>query len=100
MEIKEINYHIKDAIRTWSDIMLKADAENWAFHLNYDEEDILNALQMFIHVASNSAIKNGHLNDENIEKLMGDFRSAINKTFGFDSVELTKKVYDRYGEHK
>lgn len=90
--IKEINQHISDALEQWSDIMLKADADLWAYELNYTDEDLLNALYIFNHVAQNVAIKSGFLNEKNVSQKMDKFRKLIVECFGFDTVELTKKV--------
>lgn len=91
-EIKEINQHISDALEQWSDIMLEADADAWAYELEYSDRDLLNALLIFNHVASNKAIKNGILNENNVFKKMQQYVDALNYCFGFDSAELTKKV--------
>lgn len=80
-QIKEINKHISEA-----------DANNWAYHLEYSDEDLLNALQIFNHVAGNIAIKNGFLNEKNVVEKMNIFTTALEDSFGFNSVELTKKV--------
>lgn len=91
-EIKEINTHISDALKQWSALMLHADADNWAYNLNYSDEDLLNAFFIFHHVASNIAIKNGALTEENAVSKMYKFREAVKECFGFDTVELTNKV--------
>ena len=90
--IKEINQHISDALEQWSDIMLKADADGWAYELNYTDEDLLNALYIFNHVAENIAIKNGFIDEKNVIEKMSVFKNCIKDAFGFDTIELTKKV--------
>ena len=92
LEIKEINEHISSALETWQEIMLQADAGEWAYYLNYTDEDLLNALYIFNHVAQNIAIKNGYLADASVEEKMAGFRKGIKEGFGFDTVELTRKV--------
>lgn len=91
-EIEEINTHISDALKQWSALMLHADADNWAYNLNYSDEDLLNAFFIFHHVASNIAIKNGALTEENAVSKMYKFREAVKECLGFDTVELTNKV--------
>jgi hypothetical protein len=91
-EIEEINTHISDALSQWSEIMLHADADNWAYNLNYSDEDLLNAFFIFNHVATNIAIKNGALTGENAVSKMYRLRDAIKNCYGFDTVELTNKV--------
>ena len=50
------NQEIKDGLAHWQEIMNLADADQWAFFLEYD--DLFNALYI-IHVAQNIAIKKG-----------------------------------------
>lgn len=96
-QIKEINQHISDALDQWQGIMLEADAAGWAYYLNYTDDDLLNALYIFNHVAENIAIKNGVFDDKNATKKMTAFRQAIKECFGFDTVELTNKVLKPHG---
>ena len=63
-DIKEINKHISDALKQWSEIMLLADSDEWSYSLEYSDEDVLNALYIFNHVAQNIAIKSGWYKDE------------------------------------
>lgn len=92
-DIKEINQHISDALEQWSDIMLHADADNWAYYLDYSDKDLFNALYIFNHVAQNIAIKNGFIADEqDAQSKIRDFRKQIKESFGFDTIELTNKV--------
>ena len=91
-EIKEINKHISDALEQWSDILLESDAKDWSYYLNYTDRDLLNALQIFFCVASNIGIKNGSLNYDNIEEKITKLKECIKDTFGFDTVDLAKKV--------
>ena len=91
-EIKEVNEHISAALEMWQDVMLQADAMEWAYYLNYTDEDLLNALYIFNHVAQNIAIKKGYLNEENAEMRMRRFCDCIENCFGFNTIELTNKV--------
>lgn len=91
-KIKEINKHISDALEQWSDITTLADADNWAYHLEYSDADLLNAFRIFIHTWSNRAIKEGLLTEENVGEKMHEFAHAVYNTFGIDTIELTNKV--------
>lgn len=86
------NQEIKDGLAHWQEIMNLADADQWAFFLEYDDADLLNALYIFNHVAQNIAIKKGFLNMDNAEQKMRWFCESIEECFGFNSVELTKKM--------
>lgn len=95
-EIAEVNEHISAALEMWQDVMLQADAGEWAYYLNYTDEDLLNALYIFNHVAQNIAIKNGYLADASVVEKMASFRKGIKEGFGFDTVELTLKVLGKH----
>lgn len=95
--IKKINKEISGALKFWQDVLNLADADEWAYYLNYSDEDLFNALYIFNHVATNIAIKNGTLDDANAEDNMALFVKAIEKCFGFNTIELTNKVLAKYG---
>lgn len=97
-EIKEINQHISDALKQWSDIATLADADNWSYHFEYSDEDLFNALYIFTHVAQNIAIKNGYINENNATEKIHSFKDSLKETFGFDTIELAEKVLNKYGE--
>ena len=98
--IKKINKEISGALKFWQDMLNLADADEWAYYLDYSEQDLFNALYIFNHVAQNIAIKNGALNDANAEDNMSAFVKAIEKCFGFNTIELTNKVLANYGRYK
>ena len=90
--IRQINKDIKGALHFWADMLLISDSDEWSYLLDYDDADLLNALYIFNHVAQNIAIKNGHLDDTNVEDKIAIFRKGIKDGFGFDTLELTNKV--------
>lgn len=97
-DIKEINQHISDALKQWSDIMLLADSDEWSYRLEYSDEDLFNTLYIFNHIAQNIAIKNGYINENNATEKINYFKKSLKETFGFDTIELTEKVLNKYGE--
>ena len=94
-DLVQINEHISDALSQWSEIMIKADADNWSVHLDYSDKDLLNSLQIFLHVASNVAIKNKKLDDKNVTDKIKVFTDALEECFGINSIELTKRVLNK-----
>jgi hypothetical protein len=94
------NQEIKDGLAHWQEIMNLADADQWAFFLEYDDADLFNALYIFNHVAQNIAIKKGFLNDANAEDNMRAYVQAIERCFGFNTIGLTNKVLANYGRDK
>ena len=91
-KIKIINQAISEDLGRWFDIMITADADGWAYLLEYSDEDMLNALFIFNHIWQNRAIKNGVLNTENATEMMEKFKGMIMDVFGIDTIELTNKV--------
>lgn len=90
-EIKEINQHISDALEQWSTTMLVADADEWAYHFNYSDQDALNAIFIFNHVLSNIGIKNGVINDKNVIEKSKQLQNFIKDYCGLDTIEITRK---------
>lgn len=91
--IANINENISSALNFWQEMLLLADADEWAYHLNYSDKDLLNALYIFNHVAQNIAIKKGYFKDgDDATEKMTKWKEATKDAFGFDTIELTKKV--------
>lgn len=90
-QIKEINQHIKDALEQWCDIMLQSEVDQWAYLLDYDERDVFNALFILQSVASNYAIKHGHIKNEDDAFTAGlEVRDVMKKYYGIDTTNLIK----------
>jgi hypothetical protein len=99
--ISEVNNGIREGLRHWSDIMILADADQWAVHLKYFPSDLMNATLIFQHVASNIGIKAGKI-DEETAKVLGDrLRRLVIDMTGFDPhVEMAKMVKERKEQEK
>lgn len=92
-QIKEINQHISDALEQWANIMLIADADEWAYKLNYSDKDALNSIFIVNHVLMNIAVKSGYIKDEkDAMQKSNAFRNAIKEYCGIDTYELVNKV--------
>lgn len=90
--IKEINVHISDALSMWSDILLKAEDDNWAHELNFSDGDLLNALSIFNSVWGNRAITDGIFDEKNVVDKVTTLRECLKEVYNIDTIELTKKV--------
>lgn len=90
--IKEINQHIKDSLAEWSEILLESDYNGLSAYLDFNEDDLLNILQIFISIWSNNAIKRGIFTEDNVTQKMKLFRTAINDVFGVDTITLADSV--------
>ena len=87
-QIAEINQHIRDGIKTYADICLLADADQWAVNLNYFPSDVMNATLIFQHVCSNVGIKKGLIDEERAEFLGSKLRKLVLDMTGFDPASI------------
>ena len=89
----EINRHISEALEQWANIMLMADADQWAYHLDYSECDLFNALYIFNHVAENIGIKNGTISTPDKAAELGtQLKEIVKLMTGLDSAHLAESV--------
>ena len=87
-QIAEINQHIRDGINQWADVMLMADADQWAVNLNYYPRDIVNATMIFQHICSNVGIKSGHINEERAVNFGKRLRELVIEMTGYDPADV------------
>ena len=89
-QIAEINKHIRDGINQWADIMLMADADQWAFHLRYFPRDLMNATIIFQHVASSIGIHAGRIDEKRAVEYGQRLRQLVIDMTGYDPHEFWK----------
>jgi len=87
-QIQEINAHIKAALKQWSDICLLSEADQWAYLLNYDSMDAMNACYLFQHVCSNIGIKAGVIDLNNTEDFGNRLRQLMIDMTGLDPYKV------------
>ena len=85
IELQEINGHIKAGIKQWADVCLMADADEWAYYLNYDKDDVASALLIFQHVCMNIGIKGGIIDEKKAYELGERLRQLVIDMTGIDS---------------
>ena len=90
-QIAEVNKHIRDGINQWADIMLTADADQWAYDLTYFPRDLMNATLIFQHVASNIGIKAGHIDAKKAVEFGLRLRQLVIDMTGYDPYEFWKE---------
>lgn len=83
-QIAEINRNIRDGVNQWADVMLQAEADEWAVHLKYFPRDIVNATMIFQHICSNVGIKSGHVNEEKAVNFGKRLRELVIEMTGYD----------------
>ena len=89
-QIAEVNKHIRDGINQWADIMLTADADQWAYHLRYFPRDLMNATLIFQHVASSIGIHAGRIDEEKATEFGQRLRQLVIDMTGYDPHEFWK----------
>lgn len=93
MSVREVQIHISDVLKEWTDIMLDIEAHKKAHLLHYNEQDLVNVMYIFEHVLSNVAIHNGSITPQNIDKAMEmgrDLRDYVKKYTGLDTHNIVK----------
>lgn len=88
--LKEINQAMRDSINQWADIMLEAEAKQWAYHLKYFPRDVFNATYIFQHVLSNVGIKAGKIDEEKAKEYGNRLHQLVKDMTGIDLRELPK----------
>lgn len=96
VQIAEINLHIRNGIAQWSDIMLLADADEWAVKLNYYPRDLMNAVLIYQHVASNIGIKAGCIDEQKAVEFGNRLRQLVIDMTGYDPHEFWKGNTGKY----
>lgn len=86
--IKEANKIIREAINQWADIMLEFEARELAVHLDYFPRDLMNAIYIFQHVASNIGIKAGKIDEQKAVEFGERLRQLIIDMTGYDPHEV------------
>ena len=87
-KIAEINQHIRDGVNQWADVMLMADADQWAVNLNYYPRDSVNATMIFQHICSNVGIKAGRIDAAKAEEYGNRLRQLVIDMTGYDPAEV------------
>jgi hypothetical protein len=82
--LKEINTAIRDGLNQWADVMLESEAKQWAYRLDYFPRDLMNAIYIFQHVASNIGIKAGVINEQNTTDFGNRLRQLVIDMTGYD----------------
>lgn len=92
---KEQEPRVRAVLDQIASAMLELDAVHpngrcTSYYIDYDEQDMLNAITIFYSVASNYAIKHGLLNEYNTEEKITNFREMVKDTFGLDTIQEVK----------
>ncbi len=97
-QIAEINQHIRDGVNQWAGTMLLADADEWAYHLNYFPRDIVNACLIFQHICLNVGIKAGRIDEEKAAEYGKRLRQLVIDMTGYDPAEIVSETEQKEEE--
>lgn len=86
---------MSEAFWEWSDILIEADAKEWAYFLDFDKKDLFSTLNIFWRVWSNYAIKNGIFKSSNAAEKAKNLFKAIVDCFGINTVKLTEEMLNK-----
>ena len=88
--IKEINQYIKKGLEQWRNVCLMADADQWAYMLDYDAYDVLSVTMLFMHVCSNIGIKKQIIREKESVECGNKIRELVKFMTGYDTHEVSK----------
>ena len=91
-QLKEINEKISEGIEQWADIMIEAEANEWAYLLNYSTKDLMNASCIFQHIVSNIGIKSGRIDETNADEFGNRLRQIVIDMTGYDPYALAEQM--------
>lgn len=94
-EIKEINEGMVASLGMLGETMLRADADQWAYYLEYEDYHLWCAVEILMHVLSNIGIKNGHITAENVEGYGKKLAEFVFDFCGVDTKELVDKLFKK-----
>lgn len=83
-KIQQVNEGICELLADQAKIMLISDADEWASRLNYNTSDLMNAIYIFQHVASNIGIKRRRINEQTAELFGEALRKLVINMTGYD----------------
>lgn len=89
---KKQGVQIKAVLEELCNALLELDVvhengTNTSFYIDYDERDMLNAVEIVYSVCGNYAMKHGILTNENVTEKITRFRDMLKETFGIDTVQ-------------
>ena len=96
-QIAEINQNIRDGVNKWADIMLESEVDQWAYNLNYFPRDLMNAVYIFQHVASNIGIKAGRIDEKKAEEYGKRLRQLVIDMTGYDPADIVSQMKPKEG---
>ena len=90
-QIAEVNKHIREGMCQLAiDIMLTADADQRAYDLTYFPRDLMTAVLIFQHVASDIGIKAGRIDEKRAVEFDQRLRQLVIDMTGYDPHEFWK----------
>lgn len=83
-QIKYINDSIRSSLDSWATVALELEAMNQACRMDYSPRDLMSAIYLFQHVASNIGIKAGVIDEDKAVEFGNRLRQLIIDMTGID----------------
>lgn len=93
--ILEINGNISELLADQAKIMLISEADEWAYRLNYTPSDLMNAIYIFQHVASNIGIKRGRIKEQTAHLFGEALRKLVINMTGYDPRQIEEIEFNK-----
>lgn len=93
-KLTKVSQYIREGINQWADIMLQADADQWAYNMDYFPRDIINAVIIYQHICSNIGIKAGRIDEQKAADFGQRLRQLTIDMTGFDPAQIVGKPKD------
>lgn len=93
-KLTKVSQYIREGINQWADIMLQAEADQWAYHLDYFPRDIINAVIIYQHICSNIGFKAGRIDEQKAAVFGQRLRQLTIDMTGYDPAQIVSKPKD------
>lgn len=89
-QIKYINDSIRSSLDSWATVALEMEAMNEAYRLDYSPRDLMSAIYLFQHVATNIGIKAGVIDEDKAVEFGKLLRQLAIAITGIDPHDIGK----------
>lgn len=89
-QIKYINDGIRSGLDSWATVALELEVMNQARRMDYSPRDLMSAIYLFQHVASNIGIKAGIIDEDRTVEFGNRLRQLAIDMTGYDPHDIGK----------
>ncbi len=91
-KLTKVSQYIREGINQWADIMLQAEADQWAYNLDYFPRDIINAVIIYQHICSNIGIKAGRIDEQKAVDFGQRLRQLTIDMTAYDPADIVSQM--------